>query len=102
MNAPAAAPDLDRVIVMLTDGTNTKNRWSGSQTAIDARMQKACDNVKAANIKVYTVRVIDGNANLLRNCATDPSMFYDIDDASELNNVFSSIAQKLANVRIAK
>jgi hypothetical protein len=29
-------------------------------------------------------------------------MFYDIDEASELNNVFSSIAQKLANVRIAK
>jgi Flp pilus assembly protein TadG len=102
MNAPATAPDLDRVIVMLTDGTNTQNRWTGSQTAIDARMQKACDNVKAANIKLYTVRVIDGNADLLRNCASDPSMFYDIGDASELNNVFSSIAQKLANVRIAK
>ena len=102
MNAPSTAPDLDKVIVMLTDGTNTQNRWSGSQTAIDARMQKACENVKAANIKLYTVRVIDGNATLLRNCATDPSMFYDIDEASELNNVFSSIAQKLANVRIAK
>jgi Flp pilus assembly protein TadG len=102
MNAPAAAPDLDRVIVLLTDGTNTQNRWSGSSTAIDARMQKACENVKAANIKLYTVRVIDGNANLLRSCATDPSMFYDIDEASELNNVFSSIAQKLANIRIAK
>lgn len=102
MNAPSAAPDLDKVIVLLTDGTNTQNRWSSSQTAIDARMQKACENVKAANIKLYTVRVIDGNATLLRNCATDPSMFYDIDEANELNNVFSSIAQKLANVRIAK
>jgi hypothetical protein len=102
MNAPAAAPDLDKVIVLLTDGTNTQNRWSGSSSAIDTRMQKACENVKAANIKLYTVRVIDGNANLLRSCATDPSMFYDIDAASELNNVFSSIAQKLANVRIAK
>jgi Flp pilus assembly protein TadG len=102
LNAPAAAPDLDRVIVLLTDGTNTQNRWSGSAPAIDARMTKACDNVKAANIKLYTVRVIDGNATLLRNCASDPTMFYDIDDASELNNVFSSIAQKLANVRIAK
>ena len=27
-NAPAPAPDLDKVIVMLTDGENTQNRWS--------------------------------------------------------------------------
>jgi Flp pilus assembly protein TadG len=102
MNAPTAAPDLDKVIVLLTDGTNTQNRWSSSQSAIDLRTEKACQNVKAANIKLYTVRVIDGSVDLLRNCASDPSMFYDIDSASELNNVFSSIAQKLANVRIAK
>jgi len=102
MNAPTAAPDLDKVIVLLTDGTNTQNRWTGTQSAIDLRTEKACQNVKAANIKLYTVRVIDGSIDLLRNCASDPSMFYDIDSASELNNVFSSIAQKLANVRIAK
>jgi hypothetical protein len=50
-------------------------------------MQKACENVKAANIRLCTVRMIDDNANLLRNCATDPSMFYDIDEANERNKV---------------
>ena len=64
--------------------------------------QKACDNVKAANIKLYTVRVIDGNATLLQNCATKPEMYYDVQQASQLNSVFSSIAQNLANLRIAK
>jgi Mg-chelatase subunit ChlD len=96
------APDKDKVIVLLTDGTNTQNRWSTSESQIDARTALACTNVKAANIKIYTVRVIDGNATLLRDCATKPTMYYDVQQASQLNAVFSSIAQNLANLRIAK
>lgn len=102
MNAPEPAPDLDKVIVLLTDGDNTQNRFTNSTSAIDARTEKVCTNAKAANIKVYTVRVIDGNANLLRGCATKPDMFYDVDEAVQLNSVFASIAQNLANLRIAK
>lgn len=101
-DAPPPSPDLDKVIVLLTDGQNTQNRWTSSTSSIDTRTQKACDNIKAANIRIYTVRVIDGNANLLRNCATNPTMYYDVDQASELDNVFSSIAQNLANLRIAQ
>jgi Flp pilus assembly protein TadG len=101
-NAPALAPDLDRVIILLTDGDNTQNRWSSTQSVIDARTQKACENAKADNIKVYTIRVIDGNASLLRNCATTPDMYYEVSQASQLDSVFSSIAQKLANLRISK
>jgi Flp pilus assembly protein TadG len=96
------APDKDKVIVLLTDGNNTQNRWTTSGSAIDARTAAACTNVKAANIKIYTVRVIDGDATLLTNCATKPNMYYNVNQASELNNVFSSIAQNLANLRIAK
>jgi Flp pilus assembly protein TadG len=98
----APAPDLDKVIIMLTDGTNTEDRWSTTQSAIDARMQMACDNVKAASIKIYTVRVIDGNASLLQGCATNPTMYYDVQQASQLNSVFSSIAQQLATLRISR
>jgi len=102
MSAPEPAIDLDKVIVLLTDGENTQNRFTSSTSSIDSRTEKVCTNAKAANIKVYTVRVIDGNATLLRGCATKPEMFYDVDDASELNSVFASIAQNLANLRIAK
>ncbi len=101
-NAPAVSPDLDKVIILLTDGQNTQNRWSSSTTSIDARTQKVCDNAKAANIKIYTVRVIDGNASLIQTCATKPDMYFNVQQASQLNNVFSSIAQNLANLRIAK
>jgi Flp pilus assembly protein TadG len=96
------APDKDKVIVLLTDGTNTQNRWSTSESQIDTRTALACTNVKAANIKIYTVRVIDGNATLLKNCASKPTMYYEVSQASQLNAVFSSIAQTLANLRIAK
>ena len=101
-NAPAPAPDLDKVIVILTDGSNTQNRWSSTESVIDARTSKVCDNIKAANIRVYTVRVLDGNATLLQGCASKPSMYYDVSQAVQLNGVFGSIAQNLANLRIAQ
>jgi hypothetical protein len=46
--------------------------------------------------------VIDGNGTLLSQCATNPTIYYDVQSASELNTVFSAIAQKLANLRLAK
>jgi Flp pilus assembly protein TadG len=104
----APQPDLDKVIILLTDGTNTQawdninNKNIFTASAIDARTAAACANVKAANIRIYTVRVIDGNATLLKDCATNPMMFYDVQNASQLNGVFTSIAQNLANLRIAK
>jgi Flp pilus assembly protein TadG len=106
--AAAAAPNLDKVIIILTDGDNTES-WDNanskkitSQTAIDTRTALVCSNAKAANIKIYAVRVINGNATLLRNCATNPTMYFDVQQASQLNSVFSAIAQNLANLRIAK
>ena len=108
VEAAAPSPDLDKVIIVLTDGNNTEawknsnNTKITSQSSIDARTALVCDNIKATNIKIYTIRVIDGNATLLKNCATNPSMYYDVDQASELNGVFSAIAQNLANLRIAK
>ena len=75
--------------MLLTDGDNTQNRWTTSGSSIDARTALACTNAKAANIKIYTVRVIDGDATLLRNCATKPNMYYNVNQASQLNSVFS-------------
>jgi Flp pilus assembly protein TadG len=101
-SAPAPTPSMEKVLILLTDGDNTQNRWSSTQSAIDARTQKVCDNAKADNIQVYTVRVIQGNATLLKNCASNPNMYYEVSQASQLDSVFTSIAQKLANLRISK
>lgn len=98
--APAA--DLDKVLVLLTDGENTENRWTTNSAAIDKRTQAVCDNIKKNGIKLYTVRVIDGSASLLRACATSPNMYFEVQQASQLNAVFKSIADSLATLRIAK
>ncbi len=100
--ARPAEPDRDKVIILMTDGENTQNRWTTSRNAIDARTQKACDNIKAANIRIYTVRVIAGNEALLKNCATKPNMYYNVEEAVQLDAAFGAIAQNLANLRIAK
>jgi uncharacterized protein YegL len=100
--ASAPAKELDKVIILLTDGTNTQNRWNNDAASIDARTKLTCDAVKAAEIKIYTVRVIDGNAALLQDCASDPSMYYDVTSSSQLVAVFSKIAENLASLRISK
>lgn len=101
-DAAAPAPDLDKVLVLLTDGENTENRWGGNGAAINKRTEAACANIKAAGIKLYTVRVIAGNATLLKNCASSPSMYFEVAQASQLNAAFKAIADSLASLRISK
>jgi Mg-chelatase subunit ChlD len=94
--------DLEKAIILLTDGENTENRWTTSRFAIDARVRAVCTNIKATGIKVYTVRVIDGNASLLRECASEPGMYFDVQDAGQLSAVFSAIGDALVNLHLAK
>jgi hypothetical protein len=48
------------------------------------------------------VRVIDGNPSLLQGCATKADMYYDVQQADQLNGAFKSIAQSLASLRLSK
>jgi Flp pilus assembly protein TadG len=106
-NAPLNQADppkfnLEKAIILLTDGLNTQNRFGETTAQIDARTRKTCENIRAAKIQLYTIRVIDGNVDLLKGCATSPDMFFNVQDASQLNSVFESIAAKLAKLHIAK
>ena len=110
-NSPLAVPPLtpgykyQQVIILLTDGLNTENRFSTSQTAIDSRTTIACDNAKAADIVLYTVQVNTGGdptSNMLRNCATDPTKFFLLTDANQIVTTFDQIATSLSQLRLAK
>ena len=76
------------------------------QAALDARLATLCQNMKAAgkDIIIYTVRVEvnDQNFGTLKNCASSPAKFYDVQNASELNGVFQQIADSIQNLRLAK
>jgi hypothetical protein len=106
-----------QVIILLTDGLNTEDRWYTSQTSIDTRQQKTCDNINAAKITLYTVQVdTDGEvtSTLLQNCAgtaatktsaaiyPDPSKFFLLTSSSQIVTTFQQIGTVLSNLRVAQ
>jgi Flp pilus assembly protein TadG len=104
LNTPAKDPNYQYkdIIILLTDGLNTENRWSQTQSSVDKRTQKACDNIKAAGITLYTVLVMSGNSTLLQNCATDSTKYFALSSASQIVTTFDTIGGQLAKLHIAK
>ena len=93
------------VIILLTDGLNTQDRWYSDQASIDARQAMTCSNIKAAGITLYTIQVnTDGDATstLLQNCATDSSKFFLLTSANQIVTTFAQIATNLSKLHIAK
>jgi len=103
---PAQDPNYkySQVIILLTDGLNTQDRWYTTASSIDARQQKTCDNVKAAGITVYTVQVnTDGDptSTLLQNCASDTNKFFLLTSANQIVTTFGQIGTALTNLRLS-
>jgi Flp pilus assembly protein TadG len=94
--------DVEKIMVFLTDGLNTQNRWTTKAAEIDKRTTAVCSNIKAAGIRLYTVRMMEGNEPLLRACASAPSMYYNVTAASQLAPAFEAIAKTLTQLRIAR
>lgn len=110
---PAEDPSYkySKVIILLTDGLNTQDRWYTDQTSIDNRQQMTCDNVNAAGITLYTVQVNTGGdptSTLLKNCAGSPgrypdsSKFFLLTSASQIVTTFQQIGTVLSNLRISR
>ncbi|UZF95076.1 pilus assembly protein [Bosea sp. NBC_00550] len=97
---PTTEPRLKKYMILLTDGDNTENRFTKSGNAIDDRTRLACANAKSAGINLYTIRVIDGDAALLKECASKPEMYYEVTSASQLDPVFRTIANEISAVRL--
>jgi Flp pilus assembly protein TadG len=105
-NVPAIDPDYkyQTVIILLTDGLNTQDRWYTSQSSINTRQQKTCDNIKAAGLTMYTVQVNTGGdptSTLLQNCASDPGKFFLLTSAGQIVATFGQIGTSLSKLRLA-
>ncbi|HEV7258636.1 MAG TPA: pilus assembly protein [Bosea sp. (in: a-proteobacteria)] len=98
--APATTPRLTKYMILLTDGDNTQNRFGDGQSTMDQRTEAACTSAKADRIKIYSIRVIDGNRNLLRGCASDTGMYYEVSNASQLTPIFQQIAREISQIRL--
>jgi Flp pilus assembly protein TadG len=116
LTAPAqeAGYTYTNVIILLSDGLNTQDRWYGNgsatSTQVDARMYNSsgngtCANIKAAGIVIYTIQVNTGGdptSTLLRNCATDSGKFFLLTSANQIITTFNTIGTNLTKLRIAQ
>jgi Flp pilus assembly protein TadG len=121
---PLTAPAKDSnykytdVIILMSDGLNTENRWSSDQATIDKRMYDSsnngtgtCANIKNAGVTLYTIQVNTGGdplSTIMQNCAggpekfSDTSKFFQVTTSSGLGTVFNSIGTNLTQLRVAK
>ena len=112
-NAPLSAPALpantQQVMILLSDGLNTQDRWYGDgsnqATQVDSRMSMACANLKAAGVTVYAVFVdlngTQGNSTVLQNCASDASKYFDLTNSNQIIATFQAIGEGITNLRIS-
>ena len=108
--APFTIPAFDssyqysQVIILLTDGLNTQDRWYSYQSSIDAREEKTCANIKAAGITIYTVQVNTGGdptSTMLRDCASSPNKFFLLTSSTQIPTTFSQIGTALTQLRLS-
>jgi hypothetical protein len=108
---PFTAPALDsnyqyqQIIILLTDGLNTQDRWYTNQNSIDSRQQLTCNNIKASGVTLYTIQVNTGGdptSTLLQNCASSSDKFYLLTQANQITATFNEIGTNLTKLRLAK
>jgi len=106
LNAGTLPADTHQVIIILSDGLNTQNRWTTSQTSIDAREHLVCSNAKAAGIIIYAVYVdlngTSGNSAALQDCATDTDHYFDLTTSGAIITAFNTIGQQITNLRVSR
>jgi len=113
--SPFTIPAMDpgyqyqQIIILLTDGLNTQDRWygNGSNPApqVDARQQILCNNIKSAGLILYTVQVnTDGDptSTLLQQCASDSNKFFLLTSSNQIVTTFNTIGTSLVQVHLTK
>jgi Flp pilus assembly protein TadG len=112
LNAPAKDPNYQYqdVIIILSDGLNTQDRWYTNQSSIDTRQEILCDNIKNAGVTIYSVQVDTDNeatSSVLQYCAgtkasvADAGKFFLLTSPTQIITTFNQIGIGLSKLRIA-
>ena len=73
--------------------------------ALDAKTAAICDNIKAAGIKIFVVRLELADTSsqaLLSDCASGPDYYLDVTDSAQLDNAFDTIADRIKQFHLTK
>jgi Flp pilus assembly protein TadG len=111
--APLMSSDYQyqKIIILLSDGLNTQDRWYSQQSQVDNRMYQSgsgsgtCANIKAAGITIYTLQVNTGRdptSTLLQHCASSSDKFFLVTQASDISSAFQKIGTGLTKLRVAQ
>ena len=105
---PNSDPNIKKAVLLMTDGDFNTAYTAGTRDADQkaestARTLALCANIKAENIRVFTVAFMAPPAaeTLLRSCASAPGDYFDASNSTQLHDAFTSIAKKLSTLRIA-
>ena len=106
--APSTTSEHRKVMVIMTDGENTRSKTGLDHegTNIQAANSKTadlCADVKRDDIEVYTIAYgLSDNTtlNLLQDCASDPSKFFNAQTNTALSSAFAQIGSELTVLRI--
>lgn len=99
-----------KALILMTDGENTRapdypTHNSANENLADDLTRELCVNVKAQEIVVYTIafEVSDpGIKDILEDCATAPSHYFDAANAGDLVAAFQTIGASLRNISLSK
>ncbi len=114
--APWGDEHWKKAVILMTDGLNEPNSnysaygpssGAGITSAkLNNRVLDVCDELKDKDVLVYTITFDKGvnkaTKNLFKECATQPSMWYDAPTDEKLQEVYLSIARELSNLHLSK
>ena len=108
LSAPAFEDNYQytNVIILLSDGENTKNRWNGNGSSwseeVDNRQKLLCDNAKAAGTAIYTIQVGTMASTVLQYCASSSGHAFTTTTVDGIGTAFNQIATQLSMLRLTQ
>lgn len=102
LSTSSTDPTIKKIMILLTDGKNVVDRYFADPSVIDSRTLTLCQNIKAAGITVYTIRLLEGDIGMLQQCASKSEYAFNITTASSLNSAFQKISAGFGRLRLAK
>ena len=93
------------IIILLTDGMNTENRWTTNSWSIDSREATLCNNIKATGVSIFTIQVNTGHdptSQMLKDCASSSDQTFLLTSANQIITTFDQIGTTLSQLRISK